>query len=128
MSYVRTRDEIGLDWRRATDAEADEWFAWADLPPELADVEPADTIGIPDSQRAALALLMDVSGGAGIASPLEAIACRLGWTAPGEHRLLRQLAMTRVHHWLGGPIDALARRGFVRRLDGGALLVTWSVS
>lgn len=81
-----------------------------------------------DSQRVALALLIEVSGGGAVADPLEAIACRLGWARPDESDLMRRLGATRVHWWLGAPIDALVRRGFVRRLAEGALLVTWSVS
>lgn len=99
-------------------------------------------VGVPDLERCVLALLAEQADARGMVagSPLSLMAERLGWVTPaprftfgpdgelvdaceGGEPPADVVDRESAAEWLGPPLESLIRRGYVRRLRDGVMLV-----
>ena len=98
-------------------------------------------VGVSDMERCVLALLAELADARGVVvgNPLSRMAERLGWLTPpvrfawidgdlvdlvtGDYARTEEPDLEAANDWLAEPFDRLVRRGYVRRLADGVMLV-----
>lgn len=132
MTYVRATTEVLAEIEadpsalmRLNASEIDSVVWWLGAPQELRDRAGGSRLGLPADEECALRLAAELADERKtLPNPIAAIALALGWAHPHEHEMLRWLAEYEVRFWLGSAFARLLKKGFIRALNNG-LMVVW---